>query len=68
MPIILFISTDVFSNGPFTIDAMAAISQRSHTHSLSLSLSLCLSASLPIPLLIPFDIKTLASILSLLIE
>jgi hypothetical protein len=42
MQIILFISTDVFSNGLFTTDAMAVISQRSHSH----TLSLCLSASL----------------------
>jgi hypothetical protein len=39
MPISLFISTDVFSNGPFTTNAMAATSQRSHTHTLTLGLS-----------------------------
>jgi hypothetical protein len=61
MQIILFISTDVFSNDPFTIDAVAAVRQRSCTHSLSLSVS-----PLPcsIPLLSPFDIKTLATISS----
>ncbi len=42
MPIILFISTDVFSNGLFTTDAIAAVQQSSH----SLTLSLGLSASL----------------------
>ncbi len=65
MPIILFISTDAFSNSLFTIDSMAAISQHSHPHFRSLSVS-------PLPCLFPFlivfDIKTLASVLSLSIE
>jgi hypothetical protein len=64
MQIILFISTHVFSNGPFTIDALAAISQRSHT----LLLSLGLSASLLYSPFISVDIKTLASLSNLAIE
>jgi hypothetical protein len=64
MPIILFISTNVFSNGLFTTDAMAAFRQCVHLH----TLFLCRSASLLSSPLSLFDIKTLATISSLSIE
>ncbi len=59
---LLFIATDV----SLETDAVAAVNWSTHTH--THSLSLCLSAILLFSPFFPFDIKTLATILSLSIE